>query len=238
MHDTDFDPYLPPRAPVGLLPSKSHDTDAIHGNPWLTVWTRPRSTIRGIVDTDPTRSVMLLAAITGISSTLNNSLRKNPGDVLSLPAILGVALIGGPLFGIIGNRIGGAMVRKAGSWIGGVATAEECRAAIAWASVPQAVNLILILGLIAVFGNDLFRSAGLEDAGASGAVLLLAVALAQVVLGIWSGVLTLKCVGEVHRFSAWKALGTFLLLSLVVIGVILLIVAAVVALVAIMKVQA
>jgi hypothetical protein len=59
--------------------------------------------------------------------------------------------------------------------------------------------------------------------------------LAQIVLAIWSAVLTIKTVAEVHRFSAWKALGTFLLLSLVAIGIILLIVVGVLGLTSIMK---
>ena len=238
MHDPDFDPYLPPRAPVKLMPSKALGTDAIEGNPWVTIWTRPRGTIRGIVDVDPARSVTLLAMLYGIGSTLGRALQRDAGDALSLPAIIGLALIGGSIGGIIGNRIAGALVRRAGGWIGGVGTAQECRAALAWGAVPNVVNLVLMLGLIGVFGNDLFRATGLQAAGTERGILLLGVSLAQLVLGVWSTVLTIKCVAEVHRFSAWKGLGTFLLIMLVVLGIILAIVLAVVALTAVMKVRA
>jgi hypothetical protein len=241
MTDPDFDPYLPPQAPVGFKATTEFTTDAIEGNPWAAIWTRPRATIRGIVDTYPSRCVTLLAMIYGISSTLNSALQReserDEGNATSLPAILGLALIAGSIGGVIGNLIMGALVRWTGSWIGGVASAQECRAAIAWGSVPQAVNLALVLGLIGVFGNDLFRSVDLEATGRGKAAILIAVGLAQIVLGIWSAVLTVKCIAEVHRFSAWKSLGALLLVGLVFLGAILIIVLVVFALMVIMNVR-
>jgi hypothetical protein len=222
MHDPDFDPYLPPRAPVGFRGPKQAGTDRVDGNPWLTIWTQPRGTIRAIVDSDPNRSVILLAMIYGISSTLSRAFQKNSGDTISLPTILGLALFVGSIAGVIGNLIMGALVRWTGSWIGGVASLEESRAAVAWGSVPHAVNLVLMAGLIAVFGSDLFRTQGLEGIGGAKASFLVVVGLGQVVLGLWSAVLSVKCVAEVHQFSAWKGLGTFILVLFVIIGIVIL----------------
>ncbi len=172
MQDPDFDPYLPPRAPIGFAKPMPSGKDSVEGSPWLTIWTRPRGTIRAIVDTDPTRSVLLLAMIYGISSTLSRSMQRSPGDYLSLSVLLILALAGGSLSGIIINYLMAALVRWTGSWIGGVASVIECRAALAWGAVPMAVNLVLMLGLIAIFGQDLFKSGGLDDVGMTkGAVL-------------------------------------------------------------------
>ena len=33
----------------------------------------------------------------------------------------------------------------------------------------------------------------------------------QLILGVWAVVVMLKCLGEAHRFSAWRALGAFIL---------------------------
>jgi Yip1 domain len=232
VHDPDFDPYLPPAATIGYAKPKTPNsaTEAVGGNPWLTVWTRPRGTIRAIVDTDPSRSVLPLAMIYGISSTLGRSMQKSPGDVLSLPVVLGIALIGGSIVGIIWIYIMAALVRWTGSWLGGRATLDECRAAIAWGSVPSAVNLALMLGLIGVFGHDLFRTTGLDDVGMTKGVILLVVGLGQVVIGVWAAILTVKTVAEVHRFSAWRSLSAFLLIVAVMLGVIVAIVLAVFAL--------
>jgi len=40
-------------------------------NPWLSIWIKPRATIRWIVNTDPTQQVILLAALGGIAQTLD-----------------------------------------------------------------------------------------------------------------------------------------------------------------------
>jgi hypothetical protein len=42
----------------------------------------------------------------------------------------------------------------------------------------------------------------------------------HLVLGAWSFVVTLKCLGEVHRFSAWRALGSIVVLILAIAVVI------------------
>lgn len=59
-------------------------------------------------------------------------------------------------------------------------------------------------------------------------VPFLVVVFVQSGLEIWSFVLFVRCLGEAHRFSSWRALGTMVLSLLVVIGPILCIVALVV----------
>jgi hypothetical protein len=39
------------------------------------------------------------------------------------------------------------------------------------------------------------------------------------IISIWSFIVMLHCVGEVHRFSAWRALGAFLLPGALFIGI-------------------
>lgn len=41
--------------------------------PWLTIWTAPRSTIRAILNADPKRYVLALAALSGILNSLNQA---------------------------------------------------------------------------------------------------------------------------------------------------------------------
>jgi Yip1 domain len=223
MHDPDFDSYLPPRAPVGNLRKKSAGTERVEGNPWLTIWTRPRGTMREIVETDPSRSVMLLAAISGVNSTLSRLINKNMGDQMTLPMIIAIALIGGSIGGIISNLLCGALFRWTGSWLGGVANYEETRAAIAWGGVPNAVILAAMIGLTIVFGHELFTLNGMPGGRMSKAYVLIGNGSLQVVLGIWAIVLSIKCLAEVHRFSAWSALGSVILAIFALLGILIVI---------------
>jgi hypothetical protein len=187
------------RATEGLDPS-------VH-NPFFTIWTRPRATIRGIVDTDPTLHVTGLAVLAGIVRSLDNAARRNAGNNLPLAALMVASLIGGTIGGLLGLYLGGWLFRHAGKWFGGRADSEEVRAAIAWSAVPVVTTLPIGLFQVFFFGKDLFTKDGpkISFSDSSG-IVLLATGLIQLILSVWTIVLFLRCLGEVHRFSAWKAL--------------------------------
>jgi hypothetical protein len=202
-------------------------------NPWVSIWTRPRATIRQIVDTDPTYMVVLLASIGGIARALDNASRRNTGDNLPLAGILVTAMIAGPLGGLIMLYLSGALVRWTGSLLGGVANSVQVRAALAWGQVPT-IGILIVWGVqIALLGKELFSSETPSlDAGELRAWIFLATVPIDVVLAIWAAVLIVKCVAEVHQFSAWKGLGALMLAGLVFILVIFFFVAVFIALAA------
>src|ERR1700730_18545163 len=70
------------------------------GIPFLTIWTRPSATIRGIVDTNPGHCVILLAALGVVVNALNRATMKNPGDTMPLAGILAFAIPLGMIFGV------------------------------------------------------------------------------------------------------------------------------------------
>lgn len=187
-------------------------------NPWLSIWTRPRATIQQIVDTDPERLVPLLAGVAGISNALDRASMKNLGDKFELPSILLMAVGWGVIGGIIGLLLFAALLRWTGAWIGGKASQEQLRAAIAWSNVPVIVGLPLWVAELVLFGRELFTSETPRiDADLTLTFTLLGMGLAQLVLGVWALVVYLKCVGQVQGFSAWKAAWNTLIAAVVVV---------------------
>jgi len=207
---------------------------ASSGSPYLTIWTAPRATIRRIVDSNPRYRVILLVVLgtevavaggllTGIpagSQELRTSLSPETAQYI-WRMLLAAALVVGPLFAILSLYVSGALMRWAGGVLGGTATLVEVRAAIAWSSIPSiaaaAVNAVgLATGVIsAPIAPRKF--AGLHQVAAQ----LNPLSLVFVVLAIWGTVIWLKCLGEVHRFSAWRALGASLLGALAAMGALL-----------------
>jgi hypothetical protein len=186
--------------------------------PWLSIWISPRRTIRKIVDTDPGKFVIPLAMLAGISQALDRSVARSSGDTLPLTVVLAICLILGPIGGILSLYIGGALFRWSGSWLGGQARTEEVRAAIAWSSVPVIFILPLWIPQILIFGEELFTTATPRmDANPVLALLLLGFGLFELAVGIWAFIIFLQTLGEVHRFSAWKALAAAFLGTLVVV---------------------
>ena len=187
-------------------------------NPWFSMWWHPRRTIRQIVATNPDRLVLLLAAIGGIVQGLMGAADKSHGDRSSLPVILLVNLILGPVMGIIGLWVGAALLRWTGGWIGGQADSRRIRTAVAWSNVPMVWSLLLWVPALLLFGAELFTEATpIIDASLMLSSLLLGFSIGMVVIGIWSSVVCLHALGEVQGFSAWKALLNGLLAMLVVL---------------------
>jgi hypothetical protein len=187
-------------------------------SPFISIWTKPRETIRQIVETDPKKYVIVLAMLAGISQTLDRLSTRNYGDSLPVVAILAIGLVLGPIAGIISLYFGGALYRWSGSLLGGQASPEEVRAAIAWSSVPTIFALPLWIPQLLIFGQELFtRETPKIDANPILLVVLLSFAFIEIVMGIWGVIVLLKCLGEVNKFSAWKALGSLIIGSLIIL---------------------
>ena len=178
-------------------------------SPWRSIWLRPRDTIAGVVRHNPRHHVLLLAMAAGIADLLHRLSGRLPMTLL-----LAVGL--GALAGALLLYLKAWLLRRTGHWLGGRASAEHLRAAIAWSSLPNVVTLVLWVPALAVFGSELFATEMpclLESPRLL--VVFAGLAALHAIMGIWSFVLYLHCVGEVQGFSVWKALlNTALMLAL------------------------
>ena len=192
-------------------------------NSWFTIWYEPRSTIRRIVDADAHRFVVGIAFVSGAMAAIYSQVAASTVNISELPHL--------PHFGTIGLTVGAiisgvlsvislyglaALYRWSGHILGGTATRVEMRSALAWAEVPG-----LYLGL----ANIVAALIGFEGPGAPS--VLSASGVVDSIAGIWIFVILLKCIGEVHHFSAWRALGAIILGFLAMIAVVVAIVGAI-----------
>lgn len=188
------------------------------GNPWLSMWTRPRATIQSIVDTNPEKHVLLLASISGVSRALDKASFNNLADTAPLSMVF-VSAMGGVVSGVVGLYICGFLLRHSARWIGGSANAEKTRAAIAWSNVPIAWGMLIWVPQLMLFGRELFSaSTPRMDASPFAA---LGLGTLELGVGVWAMILFFKSIGQVNGFSAWRGLGSFLIaVALVVVPII------------------
>jgi len=190
--------------------------------PFFLIWTEPRATIRRIVDSDPTRNVLALAAIgPGLSalvsqwsSAMNGT--ANPSVLWPLWVVFSVAIQAA--LGILFLYIFGAVFRWSGSLLGGTATRVEMRTALAWSQVPAiAMDIILLMAVFAgVPIPHMLPGGRLSPIDPA----FYKVMVVMGVLAVWGFVVNLKCFGEVHRFSAWRAFAAILIPALVIVVVV------------------
>lgn len=188
-------------------------------NLFLSIWVRPRGTIRQIVDSDPEKYVIILAVISGIFQALDRASERALGDSMSLIGILLLSLCLGALGGVFSLYVGGALFRWSGSLFGGVADSIHVRAALAWSSVPDIVLLIVYIPVIIIFGRNWFTSSS-EWMDAEESLFLAVVCLlatAGLILVVWKAFILIKCLAEVHSFSAWRSIASIIVGFLVII---------------------
>ena len=182
-------------------------------SPFLTIWTRPRATMRAIVDTNPTFRVLPIAIAGGVLEAI--SLNRSPALVSSfpVPVILLIAVLLGPPLGLVLLYAGAWIVEMSCRLLGGQADSREVRSALAWSSVPLLATIPLWIIRVALLGKELFTFEKPSlFANPKLAYILIATFIPELVLSVWWLVATVKALGEVQRFSAWKALSSMLLL--------------------------
>ena len=215
--DNFANPYAPPQlTSLEAATDAPDDAPELGLNPWLTIWTAPRATVRRIARVDPRRHVLLLTCLAGIGQSLDRASLRNLGDQYSLPTIFAIASDAGPLGGLFGLWLLSHLIRLTGHWIGGTGDRDLIKTAMAWASVPAVCSLVLWIPQIVLFGSDMFTAQTPRiDAQPGLLMAFYATALADVVLGIWSIVLLCNTIAEVQGFrSAWRGLLNLLLAGL------------------------
>lgn len=196
---------------------------------FMSIWFHPRATIRSIVDTNPRRSVILLACISGIYQTLDRMTKQGAGDSMGLIEIGLIALIAGPIAGLFALFVGRFLFQLSGKIIGGKATGAEVRSALAWSSVPDSILLLLFIPYIAFLGREGFTSveAGAELTSLQAAVAVFYAFVVALPLVIWKAFISVQCMAEVHQFAWWKGVLTYVIgFAIVIIPIVVLLRAA------------
>jgi len=190
---------------------------------YKNIWQQPRATMAHIVETNPTQYVVLLAALGTIAQGLGdnslldlyNQLNQNLSLAVGIKVTLSAAL------GIIGLYILACLLDWTGKWIGGTASQEHIRCAIAWGMSPLLVTLPVWAFLISYFGVDVFNLGSEATTTAPGIFVFLPCQLALLIINIWSIFTILKSLAQVQGFSAWRALANYLLVMLIFVAVVL-----------------
>ncbi|MFD1395699.1 Yip1 family protein [Kroppenstedtia eburnea] len=185
-------------------------------NPWFSMWLRPRETVRQIMWTKSHSYhwIWLLLVLVGADALLDSASGRDLGDTMPVPLIFIFSFILGPITTAIGWAFFTLLVMLSGKILGGKATFKEVSLATGWGMVPMAWGLLLWIPELILFGESLFMEdlPGLD--GIVAVLFLLFFSFVEIVLVVWSLVITVGGVAEVYGFSNLKGLGTCALAAL------------------------
>ena len=207
---------------LSLEESGMHMEHLVTSNPILSIWTRPRETVRNLLIADPTRYVLLWAVLAGIEQVLLRA-ATNRQPAPSLPIAITAVLVIGSSWGLLVLWLGSLLVRWTGGWMGGTASGQHLRTALSWACIPTVTALLLWIPRLLVFGPNILLGSTRDQGDAPGPLLFsLALAYVNLILGVWGTVLACNTVAEVQGFrSAWQGLANLIVAGLIVFAAVL-----------------
>ena len=204
--------------------------------PWIAIWMSPRETIKKIVSRDPRSQVILLGALAGglwltnlflaiaLSPAAPAAARHSQLNTY-LPILTLASPFLGAAVGVLMLYINAFLLDWSGRALGGAGNAVTVRAAVAWSAVPticfSAVALVILLG------TGTWNALGLSMPDPNAAAVAAAAAknpftmtrCVEALISIWSFILMLNGVAQVHRFSIWRALAAAVLPTIILGGI-------------------
>jgi len=186
-------------------------------NSWKTIWNEPRETIRRITTENPKKNIWKLAWAYGFLSLIS----LIQGSVLQLFAnqtglkpltMLFCEFLVAPFWGMVVFGLWGWVISKVGLLFNGKGSFSNVRAAFAWSCIPLIINMTLFLGAI-VFERVFFFQ---MSQGIVAPLILLFIKVCMLIMIIWSIVIFINALAEVHQFSVLKSIGTILVAGLIV----------------------
>lgn len=168
-------------------------------NPWFSMWTDPRTTIRAIVNVNPKFFVFQIACLYALEN--NFALASYWSLGLSFPfyLVLVGAIVLTPLIAWIWLYFMSYLLSITGKWVGGRAPLPHLRAALAWSKLPACVSLLMWLAL-------LLSNAEMTFIHIQSGPFSIFMSLISLILSVWSFVLFVQSVREVQALSIGKSL--------------------------------
>lgn len=185
-------------------------------SPWVTIWYRPRLTVRAIIESNPKRDVLLIAILFGLLSSFPSMTIFMQGDFLFLLLGMFITFIVGPIFGIVWLYVTGAILGFTGMILGGKGTGAEVRAAVAWGYVPMLVGLALTTPFLMIVMLMLPNSQDfmMNPTASMGAFSMIGSCFMflSIPLSLYGFYFVfLQSLAEAQQFSGWRAFGSVLL---------------------------
>lgn len=168
-------------------------------NPWMTMWNRPRSTIRVLAYNRPTYGVFYLAVIYALQAFFFYANWWSLGIRVNYPLYLTVGIIGSPVMGMLWLYLVGEFFYFSGRLLNGSATRRQIRAAVAWSALPFTITLSMWFVLL--FCSPEF--AFIQYSGPYSSVFIVLITL---IAKIWSFVLLFQSLCELQYFSTLKSI--------------------------------
>lgn len=174
--------------------------DEFKKSPFVTLWIHPRETIRKVIHTTSTKTLLLLLLVGMLVNILDQASTYEVGQKFPIENILLGSLLLTPVMALV-SYWGYTWVL----WIGlkmfkTNISFKELRTAMAWSFLPIVWFAPVVILKILIFGSRAFTTLG--SAGYLEAIFQ----IADLVLAVWGVVIYFAVISEVGKLRIWKIL--------------------------------
>jgi hypothetical protein len=180
-------------------------------SPWITAWVHPKATIQAVLKLKHQYGMVWLGLIFGINELFARAELGQYGKYVPLSVILAGVLVLAIPAGLIAILIQGSLLSFIGKWFGGKASQDEARAVVAWSSLPILITDLFKLLTISVMGHAYFLAHDPASMGPLNNLAFIIGYLGALIGYVWSLVLKVHALAEVHQFNLWKSAASLLI---------------------------
>ena len=184
-------------------------------NPWLSIWVKPRKTIRALMALNPSYQLVTLSAIYGLHYLFYTSQFFGLAAVMPTWAIILASIILAIPIGFLVFSLSSFFILLFGKLLGGTGCFKSIRCALSWCAVPNVVNIVLWIILVVFFGGSVFMQGFASTTPEHHLLLLQVCMLLQAGVFLWALVILINGLAEVQGYSVWMGLLNLILASIV-----------------------
>ena len=176
------------------------------------IWTEPRRVFTYINKTKYEKYFYLLLFLAGISGSLDRAIDKGLGENNSLIFVIVAAIIFGGLLGWIGFYIFAALISWTGKWLDGKGNTESIFRVMAYALIPSALSIAVLILQIFIFGKKIFLSDyNFFDSGIAEIGIFSLLTILNLGLAVYNIIFYVIAISVVQKLSIGKAILNLLL---------------------------
>ncbi|MGD7044427.1 YIP1 family protein [Jeotgalibacillus proteolyticus] len=180
-------------------------------NPFLSVWTKPKETVKEVAGVKPLWFALLITGIAGISTGLTNLQGKSVVNDFSTLSLVLLSIPLGMIMGIAAAFLTTLAFTFIGRIFGGKSSIKEMFKGMGAMYIPRMVFSILLLLIVLIVGEQFFIASETEITAGSTFGLEIFLAILNGITGIFTIIIMSKGVGVLHQFSSWKGLAVVII---------------------------
>lgn len=184
-------------------------------NPLLSVWLHPKKTTQYVIEQKDLPYCLFIIAISFIGVLSSSLIDTELYPLFSTWTIVMLLLILSPIIGMTSNAIYALFIWAVGKIFNGSGTYKNTFKGLSLTAIPSIILIPFYIAWLITDPYSLFHA----DAEGSFALPFISLIL-TIVTGIWSFVITIATISQLHNVSNWKAF--FIILITAVIFTILL----------------